>query len=186
MLRSLSWPTARYSPRFGFVVEQSSAAPIIDTTERSGIHATHAGMVRFSNSSSTGYQTVIAALRRYCKDAHQIISHRWQQARTALHQARLSEASELMGLVFDIHEKSQHLYTPPLPNRRYNKHFCVPPGTTNGFFGREDAFEDVTKAFFSPHIPILPRQQKRYVVYGMGGSGKTHFCSKFARDHQER
>jgi hypothetical protein len=175
-----------FGSRSRFVVEQSSAAPIIDNTERCGIYATHAGMVRFSNSSSTSYQTVIAALTRYCKTAPQIINHRWQQARKALHQARLSEASELTGLVFDVHEKDQPLHPLPVTKKRYNQHFYVPPGNKYDFFGRQDAFESLAKAFFSSQSPRLSRKQKIYVVYGMGGSGKTHFCSKFARDHQER
>lgn len=29
-------------------------------------------------------------------------------------------------------------------------------------------------------------RQKRYVVYGVGGSGKTQFCCKYAQDHRER
>ncbi len=28
--------------------------------------------------------------------------------------------------------------------------------------------------------------QKRFVVYGTGGSGKTQFCCKFAQDNQDR
>lgn len=28
--------------------------------------------------------------------------------------------------------------------------------------------------------------QKRYVIYGLGGSGKTEFCCKFAQDNREQ
>ncbi|MCJ1244074.1 hypothetical protein MMC30_001271 [Trapelia coarctata] len=29
-------------------------------------------------------------------------------------------------------------------------------------------------------------QQRRFIIYGIGGSGKTQFCCKFAQDHRER
>lgn len=28
--------------------------------------------------------------------------------------------------------------------------------------------------------------QKRFVIYGLGGSGKTQFCCKFAQDNREQ
>ena len=38
-----------------------------------------------------------------------------------------------------------------------------------------------------PTEPIhLQSVQKRFVVYGLGGSGKTQVCLKFAQDHREK
>lgn len=47
-----------------FVVKESSAAPLMYNTERSGIPANHEGMVRFPSSSCSSYRTVIEALKR--------------------------------------------------------------------------------------------------------------------------
>ena len=43
-------PTS-FGHRSGFVVEESSAAPILDNTERSGIGATHSSMIKFSQQT---------------------------------------------------------------------------------------------------------------------------------------
>ena len=32
----------------------------------------------------------------------------------------------------------------------------------------------------------MTRQQRRFIIYGIGGSGKTQFYCKFAQDHGER
>jgi GTPase SAR1 family protein len=32
---------------------------------------------------------------------------------------------------------------------------------------------------------IAKAEQKRFVVYGLGGAGKTQFCSKFAQDNRQ-
>jgi len=48
-----------------FIVEESSAAPIVDNTERCGIAADHREMCRFARNDDQGFRTVIAALKRY-------------------------------------------------------------------------------------------------------------------------
>src|SRR5450759_1810573 len=85
----------------GYVVEESSAAPVADNTERSGIHANHSQMVRFIDPQSSSYRTVLEALVRYCRTAHPIISRRWQNADQYLTQTRSQEAMELTGTAFD-------------------------------------------------------------------------------------
>ena len=78
------------------IVEESSAAPILDNTERSGIGATHSGMCKFENSSAPGYRTVAAALIRYARDAPSLVAARWSQATDMFKAQRFMEASELM------------------------------------------------------------------------------------------
>ena len=79
------------------IVEDSSAAPILDNTERSGIGANHSGMCKFENSSAPGYRTVVAALIRYARDAPSFVAARWLQTKDMLKTQRSMEASELMG-----------------------------------------------------------------------------------------
>ncbi len=79
------------------IVEESSAAPILDNTERSGIGANHSGMCKFENSSAPGYRTVAAALIRYAREAPSLVTARWAQAKDMLKAQRSMEASELMG-----------------------------------------------------------------------------------------
>lgn len=78
------------------VVDESSAAPILDNTERSGIGASHSQMCKFEDSSAPGYRTVAAALLRYNREASSLIAVRWSQAKDMLKVQRSAEASEMV------------------------------------------------------------------------------------------
>ncbi|KAK5110685.1 hypothetical protein LTR85_000746 [Meristemomyces frigidus] len=57
------------------------------------------------------------------------------------------------------------------------------------WFTRDNAFDAIAyQTFTRASITALdkPQQQRRFVVHGVGGSGKTQFCCKFAQDHQQR
>ncbi|KFY86192.1 hypothetical protein V498_07577 [Pseudogymnoascus sp. VKM F-4517 (FW-2822)] len=82
-----------------YIVEESSAAPILDNTERCGIAADHREMIRFDNSTSQGFRTVMAALRRYTREAPQVIGTRLNIAAEMLSASRQNEAMELMKTV---------------------------------------------------------------------------------------
>ncbi|KAL9606062.1 MAG: hypothetical protein Q9179_000742 [Wetmoreana sp. 5 TL-2023] len=47
-----------------YIVDETSAAPMLDDTERSGIAAGHRGMCKFESKDSPGFRTVIVALKR--------------------------------------------------------------------------------------------------------------------------
>jgi hypothetical protein len=172
--------------QLGYVVEESSAAPTVDNTERSGIHANHSQMVRFTDAKSSSYRTVLEALVRYCRAAPPIISRRWQYADQSLIQTRSQEAMELTGTAFDVHKNDVPFQYQRQPSERpRNRHFHIPQVVSSIFTGREDVSQVVEDSFFSSDVYSC-RQQRRYILHGVGGSGKTQFCSKFAQDHRER
>lgn len=80
-----------------YIVEESSAAPILDQTERCGINANHQGMCKFESPRDQGFRTAVAALCRYANEAPDIIQKRNQRAIDAQHNERLAEAAELLG-----------------------------------------------------------------------------------------
>jgi hypothetical protein len=169
----------------GYIVEESSAAPLMDNTERSGIDATHSGMTKFSTSTSSSYRTVVAALKRYCSESPRVISRRWEVAQTALAQLRSNEASELLGVRLEIPRERSHSRENSISKGYRHKHFYPPQQTTTNFIGRDETFKTLRTAFYeTEQNESIP--QRRFVVYGMGGSGKTQLCSKFARDNHER
>lgn len=47
-----------------YIVDEASAAPIFDNTERSGIPADHRVMCKFEKASDQGFRTAMSALRR--------------------------------------------------------------------------------------------------------------------------
>ena len=170
-----------------YIVEESSAAPLVDNTERSGIHASHSEMVRFSDRTTSSYRTVVEALVRYCRSAPPTISRRWEKARETFARARSDEAFELTGVAFDVHNDNQVFqYEQEHPARRCNKHFHIPQAVSSIFTGREDITRTVENSLLANNISESFRQQRRFIIYGIGGSGKSQFCSKFAQDHRER
>ncbi|KAL2043537.1 hypothetical protein N7G274_003844 [Stereocaulon virgatum] len=73
---------------------------------------------------------------------------------------------------------------PPPPSFR-NKHFDVPRNASSVFTGREEICEQLHARCLASSISHTRGQQKRYVIHGLGGSGKTQVCLKFAEDHRE-
>lgn len=173
--------------RRGYIVDENSAAPLVDNTERSGIHANHFEMIRFSDANTSSYRTVIEAIGRYCRSAPPTISRRWRKARETFARARSDEAFEVAGVAFDIHNDNQLFqYQQAHSARPRNRHFHIPQAVSSIFTGREDTSQTVEDSLFAQQITDSFRQQRRFIVYGIGGSGKSQFCSKFAQDHRER
>jgi hypothetical protein len=78
------------------IVEENSAAPILDNTERAGLPYGHRDMVKFEGRTSPGYRLVVAALLRYSREAPNMVSVRWVQAEEMLRSKRQNEAAELV------------------------------------------------------------------------------------------
>ena len=173
--------------RYGYVVEESSAAPIVDDTERAGIDADHIQMIRFSSQKSSSYRIIVEALRRYCDAAPSIILRRCQQAQKSFAAVLSDEAYELAGMSLN----EENTIWPEQSGRRRseqarNKFFWIPQAVSSIFTGREGIAALVKDAFWCLKQDSHAMQQKRFIIYGIGGSGKTQFCSKFAQDHRER
>lgn len=174
----------RFNGRSVFLVDYKSAAPTLDNTEAAGIHATHSDMCKFDCRTSSDYRTVIAALATYCQKAPGIISRRWRQAEDALKQLRIGEAEEIGGIGFDVHLEQPFR---SLGIRSHEiRHFHTPEETSHGFIGRQDLLRDMRNAFFPGDCATTVSGLKSFVIFGMGGSGKTELCSKFASDNKHR
>lgn len=77
-------------------MEENSAAPILDNTERAGLPYNHRDMAGFESRSAPGYRLIVAALIRYSKEAPDTVSIRWEQAVEMLKLKRQNEAAELV------------------------------------------------------------------------------------------
>lgn len=78
------------------VVEESSAAPILDNTERAGLPDDHRNMCKFESRTSPGYRLIAATLIRYSREAPEVVSRRWKHAIEMLNSKRSQEADELL------------------------------------------------------------------------------------------
>ncbi|KAL1798238.1 hypothetical protein ACET3X_002275 [Alternaria dauci] len=82
-------------------------------------------------------------------------------------------------------------HNPPSDVPIANEHFDIPKPVDPFYTGREDYAERL-RSWFLPSSCQKQRvattakaEQKRFVVYGLGGAGKTQFCSKFAQDNRQ-
>lgn len=65
-----------------------------------------------------------------------------------------------------------------LKSVKTNVHFYIPASVVTFFKGRQSLLEELKIHFTKPTGTV----QKRFVIYGLPGSGKTQFCCKFAQD----
>lgn len=70
-----------------------------------------------------------------------------------------------------------------------NKYFDIPQSVNDFFTGREAELRELRECFLPTRNSPMRyniQGQRRFIVVGIGGSGKTQFCSKFAQDNQNR
>ncbi|KAH9908661.1 hypothetical protein F4778DRAFT_776945 [Xylariomycetidae sp. FL2044] len=68
----------------------------------------------------------------------------------------------------------------------YKEYFKTPQAVSSIFTGRESLLEELNHRCIQPPGPLRIQSQRRFVVCGLGGSGKTQFCCKFAEDNRDR
>ena len=67
-----------------------------------------------------------------------------------------------------------------------NKHYLVPHTVSAKFTGRRDICQRLQEACL-PSVSLTAQAvQKRFVIAGLGGVGKTQVCLKFAQDNREK
>lgn len=71
-----------------------------------------------------------------------------------------------------------------------NEHFDIPKPVDPFYTGREE-YARRLRNWLSPGLDRkscgtskMQMEQKRFVIYGLPGAGKTQFCSKFAQDNR--
>lgn len=66
-----------------------------------------------------------------------------------------------------------------------HKYYAVPHSVNKNFTGRADILERLRQCLVDDQY-IPSNTQQRFVLYGLGGSGKTQTCLKFIEDHKNR
>ncbi|EER37160.1 LipA and NB-ARC domain-containing protein [Histoplasma capsulatum H143] len=165
-----------------FIVEESSAAPVIEGVERMGIEADHTSMCRFESEKSPGYEAVAEAILRYTREAPGEIANRWAQEHRARRNnmreeaERLRQNSELIPITRSQLMSSAEL---PPPQETGEPLLVAPPGfhPNSIFVGMEKELEELHNRLF--------RMKKRaedvvsVLIYGGSGSGKTHLARQY-------
>jgi protein SERAC1 len=79
-----------------YIVDEASAAPMLDNTERYGIASDHRVICKFDTNTSQGFRIIASALRRYIEEAPQVIQGRWQKMTETRRESRRHEAIEIL------------------------------------------------------------------------------------------
>ncbi|KAI1361511.1 P-loop containing nucleoside triphosphate hydrolase protein [Xylaria arbuscula] len=66
-----------------------------------------------------------------------------------------------------------------------NKYYQTPQAVSSIFTGRDSLLQELKHCFIQPAGPSHNQTQRRFVVYGLRGSGKTQFCCRFADLNRE-
>jgi hypothetical protein len=142
--------------------------------------ATYSGIVKFKSYLDCGYQVVHEALVRYIKAAPAFIKLRWEEDQKLLVEERQREAEALL--------QSQLLYllsdeaSPTDINKLYKVHYR----SSKYFTGRKIHTKILRDKFGLFQQQSKRREHKVFVIYGLGGSGKTQFCLKYIEDNRPR
>lgn len=70
-----------------------------------------------------------------------------------------------------------------LPQR--NEHFVI-PRAVNSFFTGRDGIRQRLQDSLLPDPHFRPGDQQRFVLFGLGGCGKTQLAMRFAQAHREK
>lgn len=65
-----------------------------------------------------------------------------------------------------------------------NHYFDIPQSVSSIFTGREALLRELHQTLIS-RKDMTREVQRRFIIYGLGGSGKTQFCCKFAEDYRD-
>src|ERR1700733_13506500 len=74
----------------------------------------------------------------------------------------------------------------PQNPRFYNRYYEIPRNPSSAFTQRDDVYTQLREACLPSDDPALQPRQRRFVLYGLGGSGKTQLCLKFAEEYREK
>ena len=67
----------------------------------------------------------------------------------------------------------------------HNHYYFVPHNSTGIFTGRDNVLRKLHDCFFPSQNESTLAMQKRFILYGLGGSGKTQICTRFAEVYRE-
>ncbi|KAL9596044.1 MAG: hypothetical protein Q9219_006060 [cf. Caloplaca sp. 3 TL-2023] len=164
-----------------YVVDKDSAAPSWADAEKCGISTTHQGMLKFRTVKSSGYTVITEALTRYLQSAPTTIKTRWFNEKKFLEVERRKQAEELLRPQLELGS------TMDRNAEHTSEYYLVPHRSSTHFTGREQQAQEVKENFgCSWNSPNEKSQaeHKVVVIHGLGGSGKTQFCLRYAEGNR--
>ena len=162
------------------LVEESSAAPPWDDVERCGITATHSNMVKFKSPADSGYRVIAGALLRYARSAARVIRTRWEVDLEYLAIEHRQEAERL------LEGPSLHVAGDGSSPFGCNQWIFGHRRPSIHFTGRAMQQKHVREKLGPIHMFDARESHRIFVIYGLGGSGKTQFCLKYVDENKSK
>lgn len=164
-----------------YVVDGDSAAPHWADTEQCGITATHFEMLKFSTARDSGYAVIREALTRYVRSAPATIKTRWFNEKKFLDAEHRKQAEELLKPQLEFGS------TMDKDVEHHSEYYLVCHCSSNQFTGRKQQAQELKEKFRrqleSPNQKTRG-EHKIVVIHGLGGSGKTQFCLRYAEENR--
>ncbi|KAK4935621.1 hypothetical protein LTR10_023344 [Elasticomyces elasticus] len=151
----------------GLTVEKHSALLETNHEEHIPVDADHSAMCKFETQDDDTFKRVYKRIERLKNNQF------------------TARGSRAVGYVLVINGQQKSLLRLNEILVSHNQHFQVPHLLSPVFTGRDDDMQSLTAAF----VPVPPSQrphQRRFVLFGLGGSGKTQICLKHVQDQRER
>jgi hypothetical protein len=135
----------------------------------------HIGMAKFASSEDADFQAICGHLGYMVKKAPQKIADRWKHWKR-VDGVYLTHKMNII-LIGCINSEIDSRAQPSVP-------YHVTPHPSHLFTGREDYLEKL-RQYFTPKLGQT-HQRRQYLLYGLGGTGKTQICLKFAEESSEQ
>ncbi|EEP82570.1 predicted protein [Uncinocarpus reesii 1704] len=170
-----------------FIVDEASAAPLIDGVERMGIEADHGAMCRFEDENSPGYEAVAEAIYRYATEAPKTIPSRWaqehrQRAFEKQDEARRLYANSVTTLFPPPSEAGEIPRSQDPEKDQFIK--VVPPGfhPNSHFFGMEKELNQLHNRLYKAKKRVIGTAA--VLLYAGPGAGKSHLARQYMYTYQ--
>ncbi|KAL8787444.1 MAG: hypothetical protein Q9213_002221 [Squamulea squamosa] len=156
-----------------YIVDEASAAPVIQDVERAGIQQDHVHMCTFEDDSTPGFVLVTEAIQRYAAEAPEFIRRR-RVTDPDEKQVKLV-AGVTSGLAAtSISTSAGHA----LDSKPQSKHYyLVPRDRVKDFVGREAQLDEISAHFSRPST----QQPRVLVLHALGGQGKTQIVLEYCQ-----
>ncbi|KAL8723144.1 MAG: hypothetical protein Q9225_000485 [Loekoesia sp. 1 TL-2023] len=160
-----------------YVVDEDSAAPVIQDVERAGIQQDHVHMCKFDSERAPGFDLhwESGKAEQRSRDAV-VIKELLGSTTTDLAKAALNDP---LGLAADRRPlgSATPLQANILPESRPKRYYVVPRERVKDFVGREAQLEEISTFFFT-----APKQCPQVLIlHALGGQGKSQLVLEYCQ-----
>ncbi|KAF7918865.1 uncharacterized protein EAE98_009643 [Botrytis deweyae] len=181
-----------------FIVDQTSASPLLPDVSYFGIEATHSGMCKYESKRAPGYMNVSTKIKTWALEASPVIRARWRHEIKKRAEETEAQIRELRG---QFEDPTLAPGTPKPPQDLSNsvqtiaslepdvsddsaEYFIKPPGfrPNSIFVGRREELAEMHRMLFD--------EQRRsqgscaVLIQSMPGGGKTHLARQYAFEYR--